>query len=230
MTSMIRTTALAAALAAASFGALAGPVINLDQDLFELGEKAKAADSGNGAPVAVGEIKGVVFSTNAFAYHKDMLKAPPTDIDRPSDTVGAFIMNGDRNTLTSEPIVISLAKWRTDAGQFFETMALSVFSKGAVTASWTTKTGVVEELELSNPIGTTWGNWSKVATPWAASDQIDRIAFTASGTNSFIGFQGLEIGLTGSTDPNPNPAPEPAGYALVGLALLAAGAATRRRA
>ena len=204
MISMIRTTALAAALAAASFGALAGPLV-VDVDLTKLGQDAIAADSGNGAPVPVGEIQGFVFSSNAFAYHSSMLKPAPTDIDRPVDTAGAFIMNGDRSTVTSEPIVISLAKWRTDAGQFFETMSLSVFSKGAVTASWTTKTGV-ETLGLSNPLGTTWGTWSKVSTPWAASDQIDRITFTASGTNSFIGIQGLRIGLTGLTDPNPNPA------------------------
>ena len=64
------------------------------------------------------------------------------------------------------------------------------------------------------------------------STRIDRVEFVRSGTTSFglMGIDNLSFYLQpGSITPPPNPVPEPAGFALVALALLGVGLMSRRR-
>ena len=67
-----------------------------------------------------------------------------------------------------------------------------------------------------------FGNVLKDISP---SDQVTSLVFSAGG--DFIGLDDLKITLTDGGNPGGN-VPEPASYALVGLALLAAGSASRR--
>lgn len=229
MTSMFRTTALAAALAFGWIGAQAAPV-PINFDFF--GDQASSTK----VPVAIGTIKEFQFS-NAFAYRPDMLGSDPAfpDLQAPGGTTGTFVMNDDR--IPDNPYVaiqIKLTGSYVTYGEYFESVAMDIFSLGNVSVSWFKKGNDSNKADgtfgLSNAVDGRW-NPVKNSTNWDATAQIDRIQFSA-GDAAYFGIQGLRVGLTTGSrpDPNPNPAPEPAGYALVGLALLAAGAATRRRA
>jgi hypothetical protein len=240
---MFRTTALAAALAATSMGASAGPVtLTKTLDLTGLGQQAIDANNGTGAPVAVGEIDGFVFSDNVFAYHSSMLKPggnPGDDLDTPAlDTTGPFIMNGDRTTgllggPPFMPLTISLGKGFTDQKRYFQSIDTSIFSSATFTVRLYSGPG---DTPLSSPSYTPtypgvlkWEPWSP-GTPWSETLAVDRIEISVEGTAGYVGLKDISITLSGGTTVTPNPAPEPAGYALVGIALLAAGAASRRRA
>ena len=236
MISMFRTTALAAALAAASFGAAADSVI---LDFNALGKKPSTA----GAPVAItGELQGLVFS-NAYAYDTSMwdpnqdLKTPDcSPLQTPSCTAsGAFIMNDDRVTDPGggfSGISITRGANMKRRGEFFNSINLSVFDSGAALIYSVFKANATDSEADFPPSGSTSQDgyvWNPRSSSWDDSLQIDRI-FITTGDSAFFGIRSLTIGLTAATKPDPSPVPEPAGYALVGLALLAAGAASRRRA
>ena len=233
MTSMFRTTALAATLAAASFGLIAGP-LTVKLDLFELGEDAKKADNGKGAPVAVGEIQGFVFSDNAFAYHPSMLYVPPSgstdlgDLTPPDKTSGAFIMNGDRSTLSFGGLEISLGKGYRSEGRYFQYLDTSLFASAPFSVKLYSGSKLVPPSYDPTFPNLTWQPWEP-GTAWSETDRIDRVVISA-GSGGYVGLQEISLTLSSATTGGGGNVPEPGSYALVGLALLAAGAASRRRA
>ena len=219
MISMIRTTALAAALTLGCAGAMADQVF---LDFTELGSKLTDTSPPTALPEAQGEDRLLV--KNAFVYADNMLD---DFIDQvPGDSSdGGFIMNRSRDPFSLNSIEISL-RALAGSGQYFQSLTALVFSPTKIEISWF-KRGGTQKFTRDLSDGTQQNLWttSIQGTHWDAADQVDRISISA-GPGAF-GIDNLRIGLTGSTDPNP--APEPASYALVGLALLAAGAATRRR-
>lgn len=221
MTSILRTTALAAALAASSWGAAAAPVV-LDLNVGALGEQA----AGQLKPVKVEKLKNVQFN-GAWVYRDDMVQG---DDPRPGDgRPGTYISNRDRNTVNAQDVVMSLDNGGPGdpfPGQYFLSIGFSLF-----TAS--------DELNISFADGNGQNLGTTRLTPassdmlWAtgyradfeASAQVRQISL--SGNGALLGLADLEVTLTEAIDPGV--VPEPASYALVGLALLAAGTAGRRR-
>ena len=162
---------------------------------------------------------------NAYVYADNMLD-DLTDQMPGNGSDGGFIMNRSRDPLSLSSIEISLGPL-LGSGQFFQSLTAKVFSPAKIEISWF-KVGDATPYTRVLSDGTQQNLWSDSiqGTPWDATDQVERISISA-GQGAF-GIDNLLINLTGDT--KPNPAPEPASYALVGLALLAAGAATRRRA
>lgn len=238
MTSMIRTTALAAALAAFSVGTFAANVTLPEIDFEDLGALAlKPLDpKGNvttGTAVPVTSYKGFVFS-GVFAYHADMLGKDGTssaDPDFLTGTKGGFLMNRQRSfDPPPQALVMDLGDAFRQAGQFFTALSLLQFNTAETTVSLYSNKGT--QFVGSNTYSPSQGgNWTTTKTyQFVDTDQVDRIVFSATDPQApgLIGWDNLVVSLTAATT-DPNPAPEPASFALVGLALLAAGAASRRR-
>ncbi len=224
MISMIRTTALAAALTLGCAGAMADQVsLNFDGLGSQLGN----------TPLQVPESQadGKLIVKNAYAFKDTMLI--PDDNGPTSASNDVFIMNRTRDYATNA-IEISLGSMfgLSGNGQYFQSLSMRLFASDLASVSWYHGTNLLGSRTL-NEAGSSkkWFNNiltpTDVNTPWDAALQIDRISI--SGRLGVVGIDDLIINLTAATT-NPNPAPEPASYALVGLALLAAGAATRRRA
>ena len=225
MTSAFRTTALAAALAAFSCGALADAVV---LDFTSLGQQAFEAK----APIRVQEVDGFFF-TGAYAYDTRMLTAK--DPEPSGGKGGGYLLNSGRDSKTGD-IVISLKDPKAAiakganaadkfANQFFESISFSLFSSGAPIVSYTTAKGGLVTAELTHGSSMLLWSFGNVLKDISPSDQVTSLVFSAGG--DFIGLDDLKITLTDGGNPGGN-VPEPASYALVGLALLAAGSASRR--
>ncbi len=233
MTSAFRTTALAAALAAFSWSAAAAPVTLISLNFEEQGQAALAAE----APVLVSEVLDVFFD-GAWGYEWNMLSGQdpmPTD-----DNTGGFLINRSRDINTTSDIVVSLEDLTLAAaraagvasaypGQFFKSISFSLFSAGpSPKLKWNDAKGEEKTVDL------TPGNndmiWSKGNGPYGFDplDKVTTLVFSAQG--AVFGLDDLEITLTDANPGGGGNVPEPTSYALVGLALLAAGSASRRRA
>lgn len=231
MTSAFRTTALAAALGVFSWGASAAPVTIISLDFDKQGEEAIAAQ----APIAVSVIDNVYF-TGAWAYEWNMLR--PSDPSLADGNESGFLINRNRTPTTTFDIVVSLEDLAVAAGkaagataypgQFFKSITFSLFTAGAKpTLSYTDASNVVKSRNLTAGNGDLL--WSDGNTyTFDALDQIRTLVFSGS-NDAVLGLDNLQITLTDAI-PDGGNVPEPASYALVGLALLAAGSASRRRA
>ena len=224
MTSTFRRSAVAFTLACSANLAMADAA-TIDFDSLKLGTQ----------PVGVStqfQSSGFLFS-GAYAWSDAIMDPDPLANDPKPSTPGkgTYIVNRPKNSSAGE-ILISL---RSDliGKVFFQSISFNGYSYGDETTSPLTVTGLggITELtrQLSNPGGSIAWRESVQATDFLETDSISSIRLSA-GTAAF-GIDDLTINVYGRlTDGSgPNPAPEPASYALVGLALLAAGAATRRR-
>ena len=234
MTSALRRTALTAALVALSGSALADVVVSIDFN--DLGSKLGPND----APVELRTERDFNFS-GAFLYAPGMLKAGDP---KPDDLtgVGGFLSNVNRGGTTFNSIVLSLeslilaatktaAPGGPSAASAFPNQFISAISFSLFTDSNSPRVSYVDtnnQAKSQSPTGGGTGLWAKNAFNFDPLDQVSTLTFTAGA--GFFALDNLSITLTaaGNGGGGGN-APEPAGYALVGLALLAAGSASRRR-
>lgn len=221
MTSIFRTTALAALVALSASGVFASTIsLNFDS----LG----VDNSSNGVPVAGPFTDQDVTVSGGFAYAPLMLD-PGQDVAPAVGTSSGFIANQNRDPLgTPQPITISLGTGLIGNDLFFKSITLRVFSPGAIRIGWSI--GIESKsIQLYSGQGVTeWASATvptDVNLPWLQSDRVSSVSLFAD--TAVFGIDNLTIALTGDI---PSRVPEPGSYALVGLALLAAGAASRRRA
>lgn len=231
MKSAVRSTVLAAALAALSCAAVANP-ITID---FEA--EGNAAVTAN-APVQIGSIGGFLF-TNAWAYKSPMFSAadrplpavwdiepgPPLTVEcefSPQEcNLTGFIMNRTRGGLGQ---VLDIALDPT-GGRFFTSITFDLFHNASSAkisllnnGVWSDLTGFTDgQLDWQNGLTSNWAGDAALAG-------VTTLRFDFG--TSALGLDNLSFTLSGTSG---GTAPEPASYALVGLALLAAGAARRRK-
>jgi hypothetical protein len=227
MHTKFRIAALTAALTAFA------PVAFAEQVTLNFDEFNTSAGSD---PVAVGTIQGLQFQ-GAYGYGVDMLDSKDnSDLKDASSSRGGFILNRQRNG-TSTDIIITLeqnATARSAASVFFEEITLRLWTDGAplpgepnpnaLIAIGADGTSHTQELTVGGA-----GFWVLPVTyKFDALDYITSLRFSA-GTGS-LALDDLVVSLSdGSTLPPPNGVPEPASFGLIGLALLGAGAASRRK-
>ena len=245
MRTAFRSTALAAALAVVSCGAMAEKI---DFESFW----GATVDAG-AAPTAVGvkdaRVKGFLFSEGtAWAYRKEMLNPsldvlpdvwespgtckPPVGAD--PDVVcnnSGFIMNKTRRTGDGSVIDISLDP-TVFGGRFITSITLDLFHNAA--------NGKLFVLDANgNALGDFDGfpPGTRVWREWRADlDLIKNPKFATATTLRFnfgghaLALDNLNFTLSAAVPPPPPGVPEPGSYAQVGLALLAACAARRRKA
>jgi MYXO-CTERM domain-containing protein len=192
-------------------------------------------------PVKVNSTSGLRFS-NAWAWSSGMTLFGTEP--EPVPAAGGYLLNGYRGTASSptspppfllgDALVVTLDSpsgngftAQPSSTNFFAHVALNLF-----TNSVPLNVLFLDENDaaIGNPVSYTAGNndfeWKPV--DFAAPDGTRSLKFV-SGGGSVLGIDNLRVWLSNSnTTPGGN-APEPASFALVGLALLAAGAASRRR-
>lgn len=227
MAQTFRIFALTAALSALSPAAFA---VLVPLDFNDIGARADVA----GKPIEVNVLEGLQF-TNAYGYGVGMLT--PADDDglfRASTGKGGFLLNKPRGGSTAD-ITISFVASRARAvapAAIFESITFDLFTNGDCKSSTSNPNQLIAisaKGEVSQEI-TCGGNdrWSgsPLTYKFAPSDQITSLRFTADGAT----FALDNMIVSTLADPgNGNNVPEPASYGLVGLALLAAGSASRRK-
>lgn len=189
-------------------------------------------------PVAVDVLQGLQFR-GAFGYGVSMLGIQdPENLDYASDGKGGFLLNKQRGQSATD-IVLTLVQnaagtkgvsaLTASPAVFFQAITFNLWTKGTVTSGNPNPNKLIAT-GASGPV-------SRDMTPggldiWTTQpltfnfdplDQVTSLRFTA-GTAAFA-LDDMVVTLTGA----PGTAPEPASYGLVGVALLAAGAASRRK-
>ncbi|MDH4392706.1 MAG: PEP-CTERM sorting domain-containing protein [Aquabacterium sp.] len=245
MTPAFRSTALAAALATMSYGAMAEKIN------FESFWDSTIKNTDQPKSVGKSDVKGFVFAEGTvWAYKKEMLKPGvninddvlptfwdlPGTCTTPSGTTSAdrealcnttgFIMNRPRGS-SGRVVDVSLDP-ALYGSRYITNITLDLFHNapsGSISAIAGSESRVLN--------GFTSGD-TKWIIGWKAD--LSNLPFQATtlrfdfGQNA-LALDNLNFTLSGSSGGGGGgTAPEPASYALVGLALLAAGAARRRNA
>lgn len=236
MTTVRRSTALAIALFALSAGVSAAPTFDLD---FE----AEGKDAvGKLEPVKPTALKGLKLS-GAWGYGWNMLIKAPADI-RPEEfdeanpkgnycgslsgkcNEGGFLLNRDFSAGKGSSIVLSVDEKLFPSG-YFKSITLDLFTN-TDSGLKLTATGRDGKTDISDNFGAGSKAWQTgqlidMLTEFDTLGEVVSLEFSVGA--STLGLDNMAIVMGGVTVP----VPEPAGYGLVGLALLAAGAASRRR-
>jgi hypothetical protein len=218
----------AATLAVLSLGAQASAVTLDFNSLIPAGATA---------PVAVGTSQvGFTFS-GAYAWNTGI--ATETNDPKPGDlsNTSGFIVNKNRGADAGD---IELLLSGSNTGKFFKLLSFDLFvtQTTPVVEAHSVVNGVdhlIESFSLTPGDGNKL--WSTASLrEFTALEQVNRLVIgTRSGTPpapdfGILGMDNLNIDFIASTNGGGGgTAPEPASYALVGIALLAAGTASRRR-
>lgn len=213
---ILRTSALAALLAMSAVTAHAAALPVID---FNDATGASTTPVSYTGPTS-GQTAGIVFG-NAWAWNLAMnstASSPPTD---DASTDGAYLANRADGGSPLNDITISLASGAFD-GQYFKTLTLRLFSSAAVSA----KAG--NQVITPASTGSFTGEWDTSPVTFDLSALGSVRSFSLSAASGVFGIDNLDFTLSATTVPPGGNAPEPASFALVGLALLAAGTATRR--
>lgn len=147
---------------------------------------------------------------------------PPPEVGG-NPTLGHWLETNQSFDYKFTQAVSAFSFFATDLGDFDGTLTIELFSVGnSTTASWTS--GNLIGGGTDGILGY-FGVWSD------SGDLFDRVRFVIVqnqvGDPDYVGFDSLVVG-TGNVG-TPNETPEPISLALVGMSLLAAGAASRRR-
>lgn len=236
MKSPLHLTAIASLLAMFSLGAAALPTTySLD---FEA-EGLLALDSAG--PFAVESVQGIKF-TGAWAYKPGMFASPdvvPGEFDvggnyacdpGPCSTTG-YLSNRDRSPAGGQKLVLTLDP-TVFLGLYITSFGFDIWHNGDPSTS------SIRFVDSSSGVAQyqDWTNISAGDKVWSTpKEEAVRLAKATSIEFDFgasaLGLDNLRITVDGpGTPPPPSGVPEPGSYALVGLALLAAGAARRRKA
>lgn len=236
MKSALHLTAAASLLAMVSLGAAAAPM-TVSLDFENQGTLALNA----AAPVAVNSVQGINF-TGAWAYKFGMFAS--------GDVVSAEIDEGTAGVFScpsgpcNETGYIS-NRGRPSTGGSILTLTLDPTAYlGLYITSfnfdiWHNGGGSSSIRFIDNSSGTAvyqdWANISDGNKLWSRAKDSQNVTLAKATSVEFnfgaaaLGLDNLQITVDGPGAPPPG-VPEPASYALVGLALLAAGASRRRKA
>ncbi|HQC96366.1 MAG TPA: PEP-CTERM sorting domain-containing protein [Aquabacterium sp.] len=190
------------------------------------------------APTAVGTLEGLQFQ-GAFAYGEGMLDdaTEPGGLADGSRGRGGFLLNQSRDvTVDPSSITISLARATTTtrgaaststAGttEFFDAIAFNLFTRGASNAIYGTDANGTESLVRTFTGGGGFWTTTPIVIDIDNAERFVSLRFSAGG--AAFALDDMLVTLATATVPG-GTVPEPASYGLVGLALLAAGTATRR--
>ena len=241
MTTARRLTAIAAALFALSSGVSAAALTLGTIDVESAGQTA--IDQGKPGAVT-SEANGRLTFSGAFAYHWKMLdptvdeSALPGEFDPVNRNCeigagncneGGFIVNRNRGDSGGSDVVLELNRSVPGyAGAYFQSIIFDLFTSSSegIDVFFYSATDTRSSDNFSPGDGNkSWVKGTRIDVE-RVLENVTRIKFAVD--SSTLGLDNLVITLGGVTDV---PAvPEPGSYALVGLALLAAGAARRRRA
>lgn len=244
MKSPLHLTAIASLLAMFSLGAAALPTTySLDfeaEGLLALGDPTKTPPVPAG-PFAVESVQGIKF-TGAWAYKPGMFASPdvvPGEFDvggnyacdpGPCSTTG-YLSNRDRSPAGGQKLVLTLDP-TVFLGLYITSFGFDIWHNGDPSTS------SIRFVDSSSGVAQyqDWTNISAGDKVWSTpKEEAVRLAKATSIEFDFgasaLGLDNLRITVDGpGTLPPPSGVPEPGSYALVGLALLAAGAARRRKA
>lgn len=219
----LRIVALSAALCAVTPAAIAAQVV------LNFNEYATVT-----TPQSVGATQGLQFQ-GAFGYGVDMLDANlDTGLgflkDASADR-GGFVLNKQRGQ-SSTDIVLTLAQSGVSttaaaSAVFFQSISFNFWTRGTANSNLLFATGAngIVETSITGGGQDFWSN-APLTFNFDPLEQVTALRFTAGGVP--FALDDMTVTLTTATDPGGN-VPEPASYGLVGVALLAAGAASRRK-
>lgn len=165
----------------------------------------------------------------------------PNDNDPavPAGTTGGYVFNRDRNISILNTIVLTLEPAATVTGkltpqavteQFFTSLTFNLLLKGnlpLVLNAYSGTGGAPIDSPSFTP-GSGVSDWPSNTVNFDATDRIDRLEFVAAPGVAF-GLDNLAVSLSTGSGGGGGNVPEPASYALVAIALLAAGGASRQR-
>ncbi len=226
----IRTLAMAAALAAAAPIAAQATAITLD---FE---------GQNGAVLAVSQ----PYTGNLLVFSDDLTSVTPATaflwtsafaVLLPAPPVGPTFAYGNVFSIAIDSGMTETCTPATAGARLscFNQLALHYFSSGGSITIWDdSAAGASQTIGLSNTSGSGSPAWAELIDPatnlpgYSAPGRITRIDFSGGGTNA-IYIDDVALSFSGAA-PGPGALPEPASFALVLLALAAAGMTGRRRA
>ena len=229
-------TAAAVALGLASLGAQAAAVLI---DFEDLGRAVLATRPAGGlitaaTPIVVGnQVTNFQFGA-AWAWEYDMMttsdKKPEIGLSTPTNT-GGFILNVPRATSGgSPPSVISLT-WTGGLynGLLLKSISYDMFATGATPFLRGLNASGGEATPVAFPTFSEADGerlWSRQTFEFGDSSVVSRLEFGTNG-GGVVGLDNFRLDWVASS--TGGTVPEPASFALAALALLGAGAASRRR-